>query len=390
MSKASIFTSATTLPLKRRSILLGATFFAGVALTGGFASAASRFVGKSSDYIKDIAGFSIGEVNTDRHRTSYIEVGPKNGPLMIFVHGHPELGVMWRAQMEYFAAAGWRCVAPDMRGYGGSTIHAAVSGYAVREIVADMVELHDTLGATSAVWVGHDWGAPIVWAMASHHPERTRAVVNMSVPYLSRGFALPHLVALVDRDLYPVEQYPVGQWDYWLYYREQFEIANRDFEVDVPGTIAALYQPGNPIAVGKPAFTATLRRDQGWFGPSHRAPKVAPDFAMIPKADYDLFVSAFSQTGFAGVNAWYLNDAANIEFASEARNFGHLDMPVLFFHGDFDVVCETVNSRLADPMREDCTDLSEARIQGGHFFMLERKEEVNIAMQKWLNEKGIE
>ncbi|TBU86314.1 alpha/beta hydrolase [Pseudomonas dryadis] len=339
--------------------------------------------------MKDIAGFSIGEVSTNRHRTAYIEIGPKTGPLMIFVHGHPELGVMWRSQMEHFAAAGWRCVAPDMRGYGGSTIHAAVSSYSVREIVADMVELHDALGATPAVWVGHDWGAPIAWAMASHYPERARAIMNMSVPYLSRGFALPHLVALVDRDLYPVEQYPVGQWDYWLYYREQFEIANRDFEIDVPGTIAALYQPGNPEAVGKPAFTATLRQDQGWFGPNHRAPQVAPDFAMIPQDDYELFVSAFSQTGFAGVNAWYLNDAANIAYAAEARNFGHLDMPVLFFHGAFDVVCETINSRLADPMREDCTDLSEVTIQGGHFFMLERKAQVNVAMQTWLDKKGI-
>ena len=127
----------------------------------------------------------------------------------------------------------------------------------------------------------------------------------------------------------------------------------------------------------------------GWFGPSHRAPAVAPDFGMIPKADYKLFVSAFSETGFAGVNAWYLNDAANIEYAAEAHNFSHLDMPVLFFHGDFDVVCETVNSRLADPMRDDCADLSEVRIQGGHFFMLERKEEVNLAMQDWLSKKGI-
>ncbi len=390
MSEFGIPGSATIHAVKRRSFLLGAASFAGFALAGNAVLAASRLGGKSSNYIKNISGFSVGEVATSRHRTSYIEAGPRTGPLMIFVHGHPELGVMWRAQMEHFAAAGWRCVAPDMRGYGGSSVHAEASSYAVREIVTDMIELHDALDAKAAVWVGHDWGAPIAWAMASHHPERCRAVINMSVPYMARGFALPHLVALVDRDLYPVEKYPVGQWDYWLYYREQFETANRDFEINVPATIAALYRPGPPEAVGKPAFTATLSQDQGWFGPSHRAPAVAPDFGMIPKADYELFVSAFSETGFAGANAWYLNDAANIEYAAEARNFGRLDMPVLFFHGDFDVVCETVNSRLADPMRDDCSDLSEVRIQGGHFFMLERKEDVNLAMQDWLSEKGFE
>jgi pimeloyl-ACP methyl ester carboxylesterase len=75
---------------------------------------------------------------------------------MIFVHGWPEIGLMWRTHMEAFASKGWRCVAPDMRGYGGSSAPTVPEAYALREIVEDMVELPDHLGASPAIWIGHD------------------------------------------------------------------------------------------------------------------------------------------------------------------------------------------------------------------------------------------
>lgn len=80
-------------------------------------------------------------LETGRHRTSWIEAGPSQGPLMIFLHGWPELGLVWRRQIDHFAARGWRCVSPDMRGYGGSSRPHSASSYAVRELVADMAEL---------------------------------------------------------------------------------------------------------------------------------------------------------------------------------------------------------------------------------------------------------
>lgn len=126
--------------------------------------------------------FATHVLETPRHRTRWIEAGPQDGPLMIFVHGWPELAISWRGQLDHFAAAGWRCVAPDMRGFGGSSVPTSLNAYALREIVADMVELHDALGAAPAVFVGHDWGSPVVWALASHHPERCRGVVSLCVP----------------------------------------------------------------------------------------------------------------------------------------------------------------------------------------------------------------
>lgn len=151
--------------------------------------------------------------SSPRHTTRYLEAGPADGPLMIFLHGWPEIGLMWRAQVEAFAAEGWRCVAPDMRGYGGSSAPTGPSAYALKEIVDDMVELHDHLGGRPAIWVGHDLGSPVAGALAVHHAKRSRGVVLVSVPYFPAGFALANLLPLVDRQLYPADQYPDGQWD---------------------------------------------------------------------------------------------------------------------------------------------------------------------------------
>lgn len=142
------------------------------------------------------------------HKAHYWEAGPAEGPLMILVHGWPEFGLLWRAQMEFFAARGWRCVAPDMRGYGGSSAPTVPEAYALSEIIQDMVELHDHLGAKPAIWVGHDLGSPVIGSLAAHHAKRSRGVVLVSVPYSPDAFALPSLLPLVDRKLYPADQYP--------------------------------------------------------------------------------------------------------------------------------------------------------------------------------------
>lgn len=330
-----------------------------------------------------------GVVETARHRTAYLEAGPADGPLMIFVHGWPGLGLIWRHQLEHFAAVGWRCVAPDMRGYGGSSVPTRIADYAVRETTADMAELHDALGGAPALWVGHDWGCAPLWSIAAHHPERCRGVVALCVPYLARGITLPNLAATVNRTLYPAGVYPTGQWDYWLYHREHAGAAAASLEADVGATIAALYRRTPPGVVGKPAPFATVRDRGGFFGREGCAPTIQRDDTMFSQADHDAFVAAFRQTGFHGANAWYLNDLANAIFATEAPRFGRIDLPVLFIHAARDVVCDTVSSALAKPMREDCADLSEATTDAGHSLMLETPGEVTEAISAWASGKGI-
>ena len=200
-----------------------------------------------------------------------LDEGPRDGPLLMFLHGWPERALVWRAQVAHFARLGWRCVAPDMRGYGDAPAPADPAAYAVPEIVGDMLALHDSLGGAPAVWVGHDWGSPVVFGLAAHHPARVRALASTCVPYLPQGFGLPSLVPLVDRDTYPADRYPDGQWSYYRFYSVDFDRAVAEFEADVAATVALLFRRSSPRPAGTPARLAEVMANGGWF-PGGRAP----------------------------------------------------------------------------------------------------------------------
>jgi pimeloyl-ACP methyl ester carboxylesterase len=254
----------------------------------------------------------------------------------------------------------------------------------LQKVVADMIELHEALGAEPALWIGQDWGSPVVGALASQHPDRCRAVAMISVPYIPRGFAVSNLIELIDRKIYPSNEYPVGQWDYYVFYQESFDQAAGDYEADVAATLAFLYRPGSPDSVGKPALTASVRGKGDRFGPSRRAPVVPRELAMLSQPDFDRLVLAFCATSFRAPNSWYMNDPANIAYCSNAPNEGRLTQPVLFLGGAWDGICDTAHGRLAEPMRSHCANLTEVTIDGGHWLMLDRPAEVNEAMAKWL------
>jgi pimeloyl-ACP methyl ester carboxylesterase len=326
-------------------------------------------------------------VKTDRHTTFYLACGPHEGTPIVFVHGWPELSISWRHQLPCFGALGFRAVGPDMRGYGRSSVYPRHEDYALEHVVRDMLELLDALGRDKAIWVGHDWGSPVVWALASHHPERCHGVANLCVPYLADGFAPDTLVPLVDRSIYPEAEFPAGQWDYQLFYQEHFDRAHAAFEANVRNTVKALFRKGNPRGKGKPSRTAFVRREGGWFGAAGLAPDVPMDADVLSEEDLQRYVSALEANGFVGPDSWYMNSARNRQFASKAVNAGELRMPVLFLHAEYDYVCETVTSRLAEPMRRDCRDLTEVTVASGHWMAQEKPVVVNAALARWLAAK---
>jgi pimeloyl-ACP methyl ester carboxylesterase len=276
-----------------------------------------------------------------------------------------------------------------MRGYGGSSAPCDSEVYALKEIVDDMVELHDHLGASPAIWVGHDLGSPVAGALAAHYPKRSRGVVFISVPYAAEAFALSNLLPLIDRKLYPVDQYPHGQWDYYRFYLTHFDQTVIDFNADIPASLAAIYRSGNPESVGKVYRSALITNNGGWFGSAHHAPAVQPDPALWPTADFDALVEAFRVTGFRPGNSWYLNDSANIAYAHAAPDGGRLRQPVLFINGDFDGLCDITHSRFGEPMRSACQDLTVTNLPSGHWLPLERKAEVIQTVRSWLKTKGL-
>jgi pimeloyl-ACP methyl ester carboxylesterase len=242
----------------------------------------------------------------------------------------------------------------------------------------------DGLGRDRAVWVGHDWGSPVVWSIASHHPERCFGVANLCVPYVARGFAPVNFVQYVDRSVYPEAEFPAGQWEYMLFYESNFAAASAAFEANVANTVKALFRKGSPAGRGTPSRSAMVRRNGGWFGAAGAAPDVPRDPDVLTEADLHCYVAALQRNGFHGPDSWYMNHARNVAFASGALHDGRLDMPVLFLHGAYDYTCETVTSRLADPMRQDCGDLTEVVVASGHWMAQEKPVAVNAALAKWL------
>ena len=327
--------------------------------------------------------------STPRHTTHYIACGPADGPLMVFVHGWPSIGLMWRAQVEAFAAEGWRCIAPDLRGFGGSSAPAVADAYTIEEVVADIVELHDHVGDRPAIWVGHDWGCVVVGALVAHHPRRSRGVVFTSLAYQPEGHALRTLVPLIDRTLYDVDEHPDGQWDYYRYYKTNFAVAVADLNADKASSLASIFRSGRPAAVGEVSPLAMVTRNGGRFGAVHRAPPTQPDPALWPPTDFEALVRAFDTHGFRHPCAWYLNDDAAIAYAHEAPHAGHLSSPVLFINGDFDQVCTIVGNRQGEPMRAACPDLTVTSMPAGHWLPLERKAKHIEAVRNWLRSKDL-
>src|SRR5262247_3987504 len=275
-------------------------------------------------------------VKTARHTTFHLSCGAADAPLIVFVHGWPELSISWRHQLPCFADLGFLAVAPDMRGYGRSSVYARHEDYALEHIVKDMIELLDATGREKAIWVGHDWGSPVVWSLASHYPERCFGVANLCVPYFAKGFGPDAFLPLVDRAVYPEAQYPAGQWEYQLFYEENFDKARAGFETNVRNTVKALFRKGNPAGKGKPSRTALVRRDGGWFGGTGQAPDLPMDTSVLTPEDFRRYAAALERTGFFGPDSWYMNHARNMEFAARAANGGVLSMPVLFLHGEYD------------------------------------------------------
>ena len=111
------------------------------------------------------------------------------------------------------------------------------------------------------------------------------------------------------------------------------------------------------------------------------------DADVLTEADLSTYVAFLTRNGFFGPDSWYMNHARNIAYAEAAQDGGLLSMPVLFLHGAYDYTCETIDSRLAEPMREYCDDLTEVVVQSGHWMAQENPVAVNAALARFLAAK---
>ena len=322
-------------------------------------------------------------------RISYVAAGPSDGPLVVLVHGWPATASTWTPQLHELGRAGYRVIAPDMRGYGGSFVPQSSSAYALRHLVEDLRTLVGHFDRQSAIFVGHDWGAAVAWALAAHHPEVRSAVAGLVVPYRTLERGLATLVTFVDRKTYPQDEFPLGQFDYMAYFEESFAEVTALFDAAPDRLVRALYRRGDPSIARGRSPRSTVRRDGGWFGGVTELPDVALDPAVLDDEIYDDVVDTLRSNGFSGPNSYYLNHVDNFRYSEESVDGGVLSMPALFIEAQYEPTADTVRTRLAEPMREHCTDLTEVSLPAGHWVHLERPVEVNSALMQWLSSAGL-
>jgi epoxide hydrolase A/B len=302
-------------------------------------------------------------------RMHYIEQG--TGPLVLLCHGFPEGWYSWRDQLTALAAAGFRVVAPDMRGYGRTEAPAEISQYNILALVGDMIGLVSVLGASQAVIVGHDWGANVAWHAALFRPDVFPAVAALSVPFRQRGPAPPlHMLR------------KAGQLShYWFHFQEP-GVAEAEFERD-PRT--ALRRVLYSISGDAPPETRrlTLHPGQGWLANS-LDPEHPP--AWFTDADLDHMAAEFSHSGFRGGLNWYRNIDRNWELTAPWAG-ALIRQPALFIAGSADPVIELGSGAAAlKALPVTVPGLKrKLLIDGaGHFIQQERPQRVNEAVLEFL------
>ena len=292
------------------------------------------------------------------------------GPLVLLLHGFPELWYSFRHQIVPLARAGYHVVAPDLRGYGGSDAPAEVEQYTLLHIGGDVVGLIEALGGAPCVLVGQDWGSPAATATALFRPDLVRGIVLLSTPYTPRG-DVDFLTDLTQR---------LGPDNYQVFFQEP-GVAEAVLEADVRSTVV-----GSLIGVSgdAPQVHTTTGID-----PDAPLPVLTPGAlpAWLAEADVDVYCAAFTRTGYRGALNWYRNHRANWELMAP-WHLAPVTAPSMFVGGERDPVLNWPGFRqlvdeLGDRFMPNLTDT--VILPGcGHWLPQERPAEVTRLLERFL------
>jgi pimeloyl-ACP methyl ester carboxylesterase len=315
-------------------------------------------------------------IETNGLRMHVAEQG--EGPLVLLCHGFPELWYSWRHQLAALAAAGFHAAAPDMRGYGETDRPEAIDQYTLLHLIGDMVGLLDALGHETAVIAGHDWGAAVAWHAALLRPDRFRAVIGLSVPFIPRG---PD---------YPSKRFP--ETENTVFYQTYFQspgVAETDLERDVRLTVRTFLHDGSgdaphPDINAEPAGHVLMVPRGGGMLANRVNPASLPHW--ITEADVDVYVDQFKRTGYRGGLNWYRNLDRNWELMAPFAGL-KITVPALFLAGDRDLVLAFRGmDQVISNLPKNVPKLQKTVILPGcgHWTQQERPQEVNDAMIEFL------
>ncbi|MBB2947196.1 pimeloyl-ACP methyl ester carboxylesterase [Actinoplanes lutulentus] len=281
------------------------------------------------------------------------EAGRHNaGRPIVLCHGWPELAYSWRHQVPALAAAGYHVIVPNQRGYGSSSRPADVTDYDIEHLSGDLVALLDHFGYDDATFVGHDWGAMVVWGLTLLHPHRVNAVVNLSLPYQERG-AKPWIEVMEE---------VLGGDFYFVHFNRQPGVADAVFDENTVPFLRNLYRKNAP-----PMSLLDLATAETALGEP-----------VMSDSELAVFAAAFTSTGFTGSINWYRNLDRNWHLLADVDPV--IRQPALMIYGDRDLVAKS--ERLADFV----PNVEVVNLDCGHWIQQEKPEETTQAILKWLDQ----
>ncbi len=308
-------------------------------------------------------------LRTDRLNHRILEAG--EGPLILLVHGFPELSISWRAQVEALADAGFHVVAPDMRGYGGTDKPAEREAFSILDLVGDLVALVGALKAERCVVVGHDWGAAVAWHCALMRPDLFTAVAGLSVPFQPRRAKGPPTAAMAalaqrtGRDLY--------------IRRFQPDDAHLAFDADPAAALRKMFHAYDG---------ASERQSTGFLAEGESLISSVPDDVPLPpwmsEAHLAEYVAGFADGGFRAPLDWYRCLDLNWSLTAWLQD-ARIRVPAAFMVGERDPVRHYAGAHEA-AMKDWIPDLREQRVLpgAGHWIQQERPDEVNAFLLDFL------
>ncbi|HUB16445.1 MAG TPA: alpha/beta hydrolase [Acetobacteraceae bacterium] len=296
-----------------------------------------------------------------------------DGPLVILCHGYPECWYSWRHQLPALANAGFRAVAPDLRGYGRSDRPDGVEKYTILDDIGDVVGLVDALGARQAVIAGHDIGAAIAWQTALLRPDIFRAVIALSPPFRTRAFGdagppttlMPRTENAVFYQLFlqTPEAEARLEHDLRLTFRYQFYTFSGD----------------RPRSAGIGELPPGMLPRKGGFMTD---PPSLP--AWITESDIDVYVQEYTRGGFHGPLAWWRNIDRGWDLMAPFAGAA-VSVPALYMAGKRDFVAAVFSRDIAQQSALVPKLRPAIMLPGcGHWTQQERAPEVSAAMIEFL------
>jgi pimeloyl-ACP methyl ester carboxylesterase len=299
-----------------------------------------------------------------------------SGPAVILCHGFPGLAHSWRNQLPVLAEQGFRAIAPDMRGYGHSSAPADSAAYDRRSTVADLVGLMDALAVDAAVFVGHDFGANLVWDLPQWAPGRVRGLVQLSVPRTAPPPVLPSTAAAhVARDHF-----------FHMHYFQEPGLADAELAGNPAGFLARVFW----ALSGGGDYAEVFAHPSAGNGYLDVLPEAPPlPWPWLSQADFDVYVEAFTRTGFTGGLNWY-RAFDHVWREKQARPDEPVTVPTLFVTGEHDPVRQIMGPDAVAQMRASVPGLTGIHVVpgAGHFVQMEAADTVNALLLEFLRALG--